>query len=58
MIALVAAILIMILEMVLYIMRATQLESHLEGDPSKRRMAEAKQHSAALLTPLDNTIRR
>lgn len=53
MIGLVAAILIMILEMTLFIMRAVQLEDALESKPTQLKETEAKLKSGALVTPND-----
>lgn len=56
MIGLVAAILIMILEMTLFIMRAVQLEDALESKPTALQEAAAKVKSSALVTPNDVRI--
>jgi hypothetical protein len=46
--------LVLILEMVLFIMRAMQIENTLERIPSKEKESLAKMQSGALLTPSDH----
>jgi hypothetical protein len=48
-----AAIAMLILEMVLFILRAVNMEKLTEKAPSQKEIQKAKQRSGALITPAD-----